>query len=429
MPGYFSNFTNNLWSYVSPRKTQEKRDKPFKVNTTRPAGGSRLRHPKNLEDRVNARRSRSPRFSPKSSSPFPTPSPSVHASEAGDSAASPDADLDGTTLLDLGEDAASYNLKTSGNYKPRKDIDDQETAPSQRSSFDATMVEEDANDETLRQSPSRYDDLAALNANQAEEQLRLMKRRALTSEHLNVKGWTRPEIDLYLHLDMRGHEPLLPASWELDFNTLPDALFAEKEEDAYIRSLGGSGRLSLESCEFRAQKALHNLIGLGARMRDKLMVGGKNPELMAKKEILKYMKWSLADAGLDRKKGVEEFIVVEARVGKEPAKALQDRMRKRLDKLAEKHKNLIDHDADPPALYGILLIHSVMAFIGYDPNTATGNDTGDLRTIATFNFKELDYDVWNSLAIAIVAVHAREQMLKLYGSEEVMDDEMVDPAA
>ncbi|KAF2239912.1 hypothetical protein EV356DRAFT_495726 [Viridothelium virens] len=296
MPGFFSNITNNLWSYVSPRRTQERRDKPFKAKTTRPAGGSRLRRPSSSVDRVSGWRDRTPSFSPRPSSAFPTPSPSVCVSEARDSATSPDVELDGTTLLDLGEDAASYNLKTSGHYKLGKDIDNQETAVSQRSSFDATMVEDNANDETLRQSPSRYDDLAALNANQAEEQLRLMKRRALTSDHLNAKGWTQPEIDVYLHLDMRGHEPLLPASWELDFNTLPDTLFAEKEEDAYLRSLGGSGRLSLGSCEFRAQKALHSLIGLGARIRDKLTAGGKNPELMAKKEI--HCNFQLQRAGL-----------------------------------------------------------------------------------------------------------------------------------
>ena len=379
--------------------------------------------------RVSTWRDRSPRPSPTSSNVHPTPSSSNLAGRAGPYASSPTVDLDGTTLIDLGEDAEAYNLKSSGHSKSRKSTDREEVPFSQRTSFDDAMIDETVNEETLQQPTSKYDDLAALSANQAELELDLMKKRALTTENLKAKGWTQAEIDLYLHIEMRGYESLLPASWEMDFNTLPEALFAGDEEEAYIRALGDSGRSGLGTSDFRAQKALHHLIGLGAKIRDKMLVGGKQTEIMAKKEIMKYLRWSLVDAGFDSKKNAAELVVVEARIGQESPKALQARMRERLDILADKHDELIDGGGDLPALYGILLTHTVMLFIGYDPNSATGDDSKDLRTIATFNFRERDYDVWNSLAIAIVAMHTREQMSKMFGGKEAMDNHTVDPAA
>ena len=429
MVGFFTKLTSNFWGQGSPPTTQDEREKPFKVPTARPTASKDRQRSMSPVDRVRNWRERSSGLSLGSPNALLTPSPSESAGRARQDVTSPSVDLDGTTLLDVGEDAFTYNRKTSVHKKPGKDTDREETPSSPHSSFEATMIEDTANEETLLQSSERYDDLAALNANQEEVELDLMKKRALTIQHLTAKYWTQPEIDLYVHLEMRGYEPLLPANWEMDFNTLPEALFTRNEDEAYIRTLGGSGRLSLGSCEFRAQQALHKLIGLGAKVRDRMVAGGKEIELMAKGEIMKYISWSLADAGLDRKKIAEELVVVEARTGRESPQALQARMRERLDELADKHEKLIGRSEDLPALYGILLTHTLMVFIGYDPNIATGNDSQDLRTIATFNFKERDYDVWNSLAIAIVAMHTREQMSKIYGSEEATEDEKLGLAA
>jgi len=62
-----------------------------------------------------------------------------------------------------------------------------------------------------------------------------------------------------------------------------------------------------------------------------------------------------------------------------------------------------------PTLYGIITSSTVMAFVGYDilaPEPC-------FRTIAMFDWRDSDYDVWNSLAIAILVVHCRYKMMEL----------------
>ena len=428
MAGFFSSLTNGLWGYVSPRETQQRRDKPFKAPAVPPTDGANRRRSMSPTDRVNTWRDRSPRNNPKSPFSPRTPSASVSAGRTGRDCTPPSEYLNGSTLMDLGEDALVYNLKTHGGNEVKRE-EGKEISSSHGSTFDDTILEDTANDEAMGRPTEKYDELEALKTKQAEIELEVRTTRALTNDRLRSKGWTQAEIDLYIQLELRGSLPLLPASWELDFDTLPVNLFIKDEKSAYIRALGGSGRISAGSSDFRAQKALQNLIRLGAKIRDTIAVNKKPAELAAKREVKKYMKWSLADAGLDRMDDAEDLVIVEARLGKETPGAVQTRMLERLNELADKHERLIGSGNDLPALYGILFFHSTMAIICFDPNTATGDGSKDIRTIGSFNFRKMDQDVWNSLAIAIVAMHAREQMQRVYGNEEALGDEIAGGAA
>ena len=98
-----------------------------------------------------------------------------------------------------------------------------------------------------------------------------------------------------------------------------------------------------------------------------------------------------------------------------------------------------------PTLYGIIISHTVVAVVAYDPNslttysslspsqptatlkpTTTANTTlvslphsptslvpPCLRTISFFDFGAERYDVWNALALAIVVLHCRNALLEL----------------
>ena len=61
-----------------------------------------------------------------------------------------------------------------------------------------------------------------------------------TLENPEYEGWTQDELDLYNRLNDRGIVPLLHTSWKLDFSTIPDVLFTEDRNEAYIKCEKGS---------------------------------------------------------------------------------------------------------------------------------------------------------------------------------------------
>ena len=65
----------------------------------------------------------------------------------------------------------------------------------------------------------------------------------------NHPFWTTAEIDLFNKLNMRGFEPLLPRTWELDFPTVPSALFTGDIQNAFMKAMYGSDfRGKFSSC-------------------------------------------------------------------------------------------------------------------------------------------------------------------------------------
>ena len=61
-----------------------------------------------------------------------------------------------------------------------------------------------------------------------------------TLEDPEYEGWSQDELDLYNRLNDRGIVPLLHTSWKLDFSTIPDVLFTDDRNEAYIKSEKGS---------------------------------------------------------------------------------------------------------------------------------------------------------------------------------------------
>lgn len=105
-----------------------------------------------------------------------------------------------------------------------------------------------------------------------------------------------------------------------------------------------------------------------------------------------------------------------------------------MDFLAEKHRaNLTLPDSrineagetevyirHPPLLYGIIVAQTKAIFVTLD----SSNSNAKLRHIAHVDFKEEGHAVWNGLAVALVAVVARNYMMSI--KDELEDDEEVD---
>jgi len=56
-------------------------------------------------------------------------------------------------------------------------------------------------------------------------------------ELLKCESWTASEADLFTRIRRRGREPLFMASWQMDFGTYPQELYAPVNAPSYICAL------------------------------------------------------------------------------------------------------------------------------------------------------------------------------------------------
>jgi len=193
--------------------------------------------------------------------------------------------------------------------------------------------------------------------------------------------------------------------------------------------------LNVVADDFIAEKALQELLQVGGRARDALLTNApvRTAEEHIRRGIRRYHKWAIKDGKVDKAWNLPLFEVVS---GSRDISAsdLQDKMLWKLDHLAAQWRDalrvrasveadggaeiqdgsddtLIEKDfiREPPTLYGVICSHTIMGFVSYD--IMAKNPT--LRTVAIFDFGREDYDVWNSLAIAIFVLHCRNRMMEL----------------
>jgi hypothetical protein len=248
--------------------------------------------------------------------------------------------------------------------------------------------------------------------------------------------WSSTERELFYHLAMRGYDPILPNNWTLDFKTLPLALFAPvDEQEALI--------CSNSNAEFRAIRALRQLLETGRTVRDKMLASpGSSIESTISRGILKYLKWAMNDAGIYHD---HEVLPVHHIISRIPGKSTTDLindLEDALHHLARQHAQggvlpSIEHDNDTPVLEssshsdpdhhhelptltGFLVTYSLVYLWTMNPNyirvkaesDADGDDELRIRFIAKFDFSDAGMDVWNGLSIAIVCVMLRKVYLE-----------------
>lgn len=202
----------SFWNYISPRKTQQRRDKPFKVPDI-PHRSEALTK-QNIVLLKEKGRSPAPRvhkWSPRTPSPLIDidatllpPSPPASALQSHD-------DLEGDTLIS--ESPGNPSEKVDGSSEDEWNANED------------TMVVDDG---TYMEKRNRVDVDAE------------RKKREVQARELRDAGWSEDAVFLFQKLGMRGFEPILPINWLDDFETLPEDLFTARADKVFIRPSQGS---------------------------------------------------------------------------------------------------------------------------------------------------------------------------------------------
>jgi hypothetical protein len=201
-----------FWNYVSPRKTQQRRDKPyaFKVPAipTRVAAISKQTTPPPMRDM----------------------SPEAHVKSRGQRTLSPQYDIDATLLPPSPPASAMSSKDLEGDtlvaHSPvAKDTD------TEGSSADLW----DANEETMVVDDGTYM-VVQKKVNHDQER----HRQDQQARELRDAGWSEDAVFLFQKLGMRGFEPLMPISWVDDLETVPADIFTENIDKAFIKPVYGT---------------------------------------------------------------------------------------------------------------------------------------------------------------------------------------------
>ncbi|KAF2143734.1 uncharacterized protein K452DRAFT_357358 [Aplosporella prunicola CBS 121167] len=404
---------DTILNFISPSKTQHRRDKPYKA---RHPNRKRLRHHHD-KNKVATRQSSEPlMFSKTTGSPRSiSNSPDLYTQQDEEDA------LEKTNLVTETPEEDTSNeedddTSTLNTPKPtiKKSIG-HFTSPEYKRTIrrDTTIVlPEEEWDE--RHAKDFKLDLART-------------RRHNDAQRLREAGWGEDPIALWVKLAMRGYEPLLPHNWMLDFETLSPMLFAPRHSRAYIRAVHGN--------DFRAIKALQSLIFIGARARDAihpkvLSPPSRSPEELIRREIERYSRWAFADGGVSSDSIIPVLAMISGAESVSPD-ILETRIKAHLASLCAEWRAALHvvngedgHDtseqlftAPPPEVYGVVVWGTKAGFIIY----ADGGKEPRTEVIATFDFGVAEYDVWTSLAIAILVVHCRKVLLKMKGVMGVVE--------
>ncbi|KAF1939064.1 hypothetical protein EJ02DRAFT_382574 [Clathrospora elynae] len=384
---FLRDVSDRFWHYVSPRKTQQRRDKPYTFK--KPALPTRTP--------VLQREIAIPLVRKISHEPCPTIwTPRM---------SSPESDIDATLLPPSPPTSAMQSEDLEGDTL----LPDSPISPSD-SKNGSSADEWNANEDTKVVDDGTYMDHHK-KANINEER----RRRDKQGRELKDAGWSEDAVFLFQKLGMRGFEPILPIAWINDFETLPEDLFTAKLDKAFLKPAFGS--------EYGAQIALDQLFDLGGYVRDAWHTRAKRtPAFQIAKAVKKYTKWAMKDGRVDHlwpRLPLFEIVAFSRHVHASVGEA------KMIEKLGRLHELWYDalriEDAEclgasvvpeVPTLYGITASHTVMAFVSYATPTEE-KEHAQLRLIAMFDFGREGYDVWNSLAIAIFVTHCRNRMMQL----------------
>lgn len=260
-------------------------------------------------------------------------------------------------------------------------------------------------------------------------QQKIAEQRAQRQQMLD-EGWDIDTVHLYLLIARRGFEQLFPQDWREDFPFWPGNIFTTKSEDAYLGHMYGSS--------LAAVRQIEKMKDLGIRMRlsvDHHTTLARRPEGLVETTVRNYIKWSYKDAKLTREVRKKRILPLIEFVSQQPGvrvNQLETIMLKKLRRLAKKQLAILKvenpepleyedevspyffHGTNayiykPPTLYGIVTAGVVVAVVAYEPSSTRDA----LRTIGFFQYSKPQYDVWNSLALAILVLFCRDHMLRI----------------
>ncbi|CAD0098960.1 unnamed protein product [Aureobasidium mustum] len=318
-------------------------------------------------------------------------------------------------VYDNGDEDLIIFADTDASDNSALDID---TSPHANSSFLATSREEPSLFGSFLEEAQDGEDTILLDS---RARVGSLEDERVSKDQLLARGWPQNTVWLIQRIHNRGREPIFAFHWRIDFPMMPEGMFlpAYHAHPGYINTLRNK--------DFRAKHAFERLMQLGPKVRDKITVG-LAPEKLIVDEVRRYMAW--ADWDSNNQFPSYPFIEIHTGTRDEDVNALQDTLLLRLSNL---HKHWLapsdmapkppapfmrpaDQDLDqPPPLYGILVSHTLLGVVAFVPGAEYSDSIGYLRTVGVFDFNVTGYDVWTSLALALLVIHVREQGCK-YGS-------------
>jgi hypothetical protein len=430
---FFTRISDTFWSYVSPRKTNTLSNTPKTAPPVfkKPALPIRRASLKNLK---RTRKSMSPYErvdSWRATTSTTSTSPSNHKR-----AVTPDRNGDGSRKMRKLDDGRAFRAEEVM-YEHQEDEDDDEESTSDEvmrddeglsSMFSAVHVKGSPTPEDfLNDYDSEVDADVTEVLDDGDYHLTPNRRKlaalpqdesafGVGSQELRAAGWDDDYITLVQRIKLRGHEPLMPQRWRFGFRSFPDDLFAQAN-DAFVNSARKE--------YFRGEKALEKLFDLGGLVRDSLIESTPtHPHRQIRQSIEAYQKWAALDSDLDPDTVIPVLALV-VKPGNIPANELHEIANQKLANIAQRYRKAFrviqSTEASPaskassqysypiPTLYAIVASHALIAVMAYRPEDATP----DAKPIAFFDMKDSNYDVWNSLALAIVVCHARNVQMRI----------------
>ena len=195
---FLRDLTDRVWSYVSPRKTQQRREKPFKVPVVPVKAKSAKQFAMTPQTKVGHWQVQTPSSVGSVDDTLLPPSPPFSPGPS---------DLDGDTLI-------------------------HETV--EEPSRESSELDWDANEETMVVDDGQY-----MEQQKGIDREKERMRREVQGRELRDAGWTEDAVFLFQKLGMRGFEPLLPDDWVNDFPSLPVDLFTHNENKAFVKTESG----------------------------------------------------------------------------------------------------------------------------------------------------------------------------------------------
>ncbi|TAQ91675.1 hypothetical protein B7494_g65 [Chlorociboria aeruginascens] len=304
--------------------------------------------------------------------------------------------------------------------------------PSSDDESSQVSVEDEVDDE-----PSSEEKVEEYLARQAELEL---KRDEV--EQAKARGdWHPDEVFLIERLALRGFEALLPAGWQIDFDTLPKVLF-ETTDNAFINYNCASSYRGTLSPYFpdktnylKGVRALKSLTTLANRVKDKERANLPTERLITK-EIENYIKWTENDGGYAKKRFIPVITVMAARP-KQSLEQLSRAFEGQMKFLAARHREVLAlppghinelgevqlYARRPPILYGIIVAQSKIIFFTLD----SSNPDANTKHIRHFDLQESNMGIWNGLSIAIILIVARNYIMSIKADLEDDDEPESDP--
>jgi hypothetical protein len=317
---------------------------------------------------------------------------------------------DDDDYVDALDDDDAHSVASSSSDHEMMDIDltpytSRHTSPKTHNKSPAEAIlddTQDADDSTYTLPPSRITYTPkTLSAFSAEKARRLAFLSTLTSS-----TFTRADLTLYRHLELRGLEPLLPTEWKMYFPTLPPELFSTA---TFIHPL-------TRETSWQGARATEDLLKLGQKVR---FTGEYSAGVFRWMKTLpsKFADWTLKDAGVTGK-GWPSVLAV---VG-EPAPTMPEVLLAKtvaaceaLDR--EWKGTLLGTGRECPPIYAVCHVGRSMNFSTYVPmeRVSVGVEDGEgarLKSVCFLRWEDASYDVWNAFAIAILMVHCRNVLVE-----------------